>query len=150
MSKRLRRKVRELCGLDLLSKEERLLRAKEILENNTTKQKLCNQMPGLTFKDIDKAMIAVLEERNPTDREIEELELRELAPEKFEPPIIAIDRPPKTEGNYRPLTREETAALLAKSNKPVQSEPIPDKKNYRTYTMEETVALLNMGKKKEN
>ena len=148
MSKRLKRRVRELCGLDSLSKEDRLLRAKEILENNKIKQKLCNQMPGLTFKDIDRTMEAVLEERYPTDKELEELELRELAPEKFEPPIPAIDRPPKTEGPWRPLTREDVARLMAASKKPVESEPVVTYTDYHTYSPEEVQVLLENYKKK--
>lgn len=143
MSKRLKRKVRELCGLDSLSKEDRLLRAKEILESTKIKQKLCNQMAGLTFKDIERAMTAVIEERQPTEREQEELELRELAPEKFEPFIPQIDRPPVREVTYRHITREECAWLLAQSNKPIEKEPAPKpNNNYRTYTREEVQALL--------
>lgn len=143
MSKRLKRKVRDLCGLDSLSKEDRLLRAKEILESTKIKQKMCNQMIGLTFKDIERAMTAVLEERQPTEREQEELELRELAPEKFEPFIPQIDRPPAREVSYRPMTREECAWLLAQSNKPIEKEPAAETNyNYKTYTREEVQALL--------
>jgi hypothetical protein len=107
-------------------------------------------MPGLTFKDIERTMVAVLEERYPTEKELEELELRELAPEKFEPPIPAIDRPPKTDGYFRPLTREETAALLAASNKPVKDEPLPAYTNYHTYSQEEVRFLLQDYKKKSD
>lgn len=141
MSKRLKRKVRELCGLDSLSKEDRLLRAKEILESTKIKQKMCNQMPGLTFKDIERAMTDVINERQPTEREQEELELRELAPEKFEPYIPQVEHP-RREVTYRNPTREEVAWLLAQSNKPIEQEPVPEKKDYPTYTREEVAALL--------
>ncbi len=104
---------------------------------------MCNQMIGLTFKDIERAMTAVLEERQPTEREQEELELRELAPEKFEPFIPQIDRPQAREISYRPMTREECAWLLAQSNKPIEKEPpVETNKTYRTYTQEEVQALL--------
>jgi len=95
-------------------------------------------------------MIAVLEERYPTEKELEELELRELAPEKFEPPIPAIDRPPKTEGAWRPLTREQVADLLAASRKPVEQEPIQTYTNYHTYSREEVQLLLENYKKKSD
>lgn len=151
MSRRLKKKIRELVGLEGLSKEERLLRAKEVLENQHTKQKLCNLVPGLTFKDIDRAMKDVISERQPTEKEQEELELREIAPEKFEPPVPALLRPPHLQGKqnrelrYESPTREQVAWLLEQSKKPIKSEE-PIKKsntNYRTYTREEVAALLN-------
>jgi len=140
-----------------LSKEDRLLRVKEILENNHIKQKLCNLVQGLTFKDIDRAMKDIIAERQPTEAEQEELELREIAPEKFEPPIPALLRPDNTQSThkikYTTYTREQITWLFAQSEKSVQQEPIKEfNTNYKTYTPEEVAALIkgDYGSKKNS
>ncbi len=141
MSKRLKRKIRELCNLDEMSKEERLIRAKEILNSTKEKQKLCNSMPGLTFRDIEKAMVAIMEERQPSAKELEELEERSLHPEKYEPQSIS----PSTgkPGEYRSLTREEVARLIAASKEPcINVAPSTWTDDYPTYSAEEVAALM--------
>lgn len=108
------------------------------------KNKLCNSMPGLSFKDIERAMRDILAERQPSQAEIEEQELMEIAPEKFEPPVLPGR---KTSGKmkYRTLTPEETQALIEASRAPFEPPPASENsaKPYNTYTMEQAVALIN-------
>ena len=87
-------------------------------------------------------MKAVLSEIQPTQEQVEEKELREMAPEKFEPHPLLKPQVPKGQVRYRTLTREETQKLIEQSNKPIQSEPKPAPKHYDTYLPEEVQALI--------
>ena len=95
-------------------------------------------------------MNAIIKERQLTPEQEEELELKEVAPEKFEPEFDpdfefkvnkkASDRyKPMT---YRPLTREECAALIAASNAPYEPEPVLDRVEYPTLPREEAERLV--------
>lgn len=145
MSRRLKRKIRDICNLDHLSKEERRLAATSILNDTNAKQKLCNSMPGLSFKDIERAMRDILAERQPTEAEIEEEELMEIAPEKFEPPTLLGRKSTPGKMKYRVLTPEETRVLIEASKAPFEPPPVSENstKLYNTYTMEQAVALIN-------
>lgn len=144
MSKKLRKRIRELCGLEGLERSERRRQAQQILDSPELKQQICNQMLGLSFRDIDKTMRNVLAENQPTPEEQEESELRRIAPHKFDPDAILESRIPRTgrkKVTYKTLTREETRKLIEASNKPIENEPRP-KPKYDTYTFEEVQALL--------
>lgn len=130
-----------MCNLDSLSSEERAEKAREILEDCELKQDLCLKCPGLTHKDIERTMKAVLAERHIRKEPTEE----ELYPEKY-----GNDPNPKQEvwcpGNrnveYKPLTREQAAWLVEQSEKPIQKDESKPKKEYKTYSMEEVAALM--------
>lgn len=145
MSKRLKRKIRDICNLDHLSKEERRLAATSILNDTQAKQKLCNAVPGLSYKDIERAMKDILAERQPLDQELDEEELREIAPEKFEPPTLLGRRSTPTKMQYQVLTPDEAQALIDASSAPFEVEPVSEKpvRAHPTYSMEESVALIN-------
>lgn len=74
-------------------------------------------------------MLSILNERQITQEEAIELELEELAPEKFDPEItFKVNKEHsdvKSDTRYRPLTREETAALFAKGKVTVKTEQMP-------------------------
>lgn len=147
MSKRLKRRIHEACGLDSLSKEERLKRAYEILNSNELKQALCNQILGTKFKDISSAMRAIVNERTPSREEREELELMEIAPEKLSPEDFLPRQQKSSNGPmYKTLTLEETQALIAASNAPFEvfefeAKPL-NRANYRTYSREEVEQMV--------
>lgn len=141
MSRRLKRKIRDLCQLDQLSKEERRAAATSLLHDNDAKQKLCNSVPGLSFKDIDRAMKDILSERQPTEEELERI----AVPEKYDPPFLPGSKSGIKKMKYRTLTLEEVQALIAASEAPFTPETESEKPNrqYPTWTLEETLALID-------
>lgn len=97
-------------------------------------------------------MNAIINERQLTSTQEEELELRESHPEKYEPvgydPYVdfkknkSVADSEKSVGGYRTLTREECAALVATSNAPfIAPEPVA-RMNYSTYSREQVEALM--------
>ena len=138
--KRLRRKIRELSGLDKLTGEDRSRLATEILHSTDLKQDICLQCPGITYRDIEKTMQAVLAERKYKPELTEE----ELYPEKYgETPKQEVFRPRGSKIEYRAPTREEVARLMRASEAPVKEEIKPAKKDYGPpLTPEETAALI--------
>lgn len=109
-----------MCGFVSLSREEKINRAHEILNSNDLKQTICNQILGTTFKDIDRAMLSIIKERQLTASQEEELELREKCPEKFEPqfdPEFEFKLNSTSESSYRTYTKAEVSALLEASNR---------------------------------
>lgn len=95
-------------------------------------------------------MRAIIDERQLTPAQEEEMELREVAPEKFEPEFdpeleFKINKkaadPVKTDG-MRPYTREEVARLLAASNAPIEPTPAAPRKEYETLSREQVQALM--------
>lgn len=63
MSKKLKKKIEELCGLANLGWEARQERASDILANNEWKQQICNELQGLSFRDLEKHLSSVRSER---------------------------------------------------------------------------------------
>jgi len=68
-------------------------------------------------------MLAVIKEKQVTEKQAEQLELEEMIPEKFDPEITFLANKqaadiPKQKGVYGTLTREQTAMLLAASKAP--------------------------------
>lgn len=141
-----------MCGFNDLEREERLARAHEILNSSELKQAICHKILGTTFKDIERAMDAIIKERQLTPAQEEELELRESHPEKYEEeaydPYLDFKKnkhvasPKKSSSGYRELTREECAALIAASNAPFEAPPPIERPNYPTYTREQVQELL--------
>jgi hypothetical protein len=120
LSKKLKRRIQDLCGLQSLSREDRLLKANEILNSNDLKQAICHQILGCTFKDIERAMTAVIKERHISEEQAEQLELESTMPEKYD---LELDfKVNKHASNnvqdvrYRAPTRDEVARLIAASN----------------------------------
>lgn len=98
-------------------------------------------------------MNAIIKERQLTPAQEEELELRESHPEKYEEeaydPYVdfkknkqVADAPKKGVVTYRPLTREECAALIAASNAPFEPPPPVERREYPTYTREQVQELM--------
>lgn len=138
-----------MCGFENLSREERLIKANEILKDFKLKQAICNKILGTTFKDIEKAMDAIIKERQLTPEQKEELELKKSNPEKFEVDLeldFKINKkaadPKKTDG-YRTYTADEVAELLAVSDAPTKEPEIyVSVKKYGTYTREQVEEFM--------
>lgn len=63
MSKRLKKQVQDISGLSYLKREQKIERAREILTSTGIKQDLCNQIPGLSFKDLEKLLKGIIESK---------------------------------------------------------------------------------------
>jgi len=91
-------------------------------------------------------MRAVIDERQLTEEQIEQLELEEMAPEKFDPEITfkvnkSVSNVPK-ETSYGTYTREQVAKLLAASKAPCEPTPPREITHYPTMTREQCEALM--------
>jgi len=143
LGKKLKKRIKELAGLEGVSLEDRVKRAKQVLNSVEEKQLLCSKMLGLTYKEIDTVMRSVILEKRKSADDLE----KEQNPEKFEDePDLQLARSRSGPLTLREPTREEVAALVRATNEPIVSELKPDtlkKKSYRTYTKEETYDLLN-------
>jgi hypothetical protein len=73
LSKQLKKRIHELCGLDNLERDAKLVRASEILNSVEIKQYICNTILGVSYKDVEKAMLSIMQERQLTDIEEEKL-----------------------------------------------------------------------------
>ena len=138
-----------MIGLQNLSREERLNRANEVLNDSDLKQAICHQILGCTHKDVVRALHAIINEKQITEAQAIQLELKEMAPEKFDPEItFKVNKSASNvtkEFRYGTYTREQVAKLLAASNAPCEVEPKPlttTAKQYPTITREECERLV--------
>lgn len=67
MAKKLRKKIEELCGLTKLEYGDRRAKAEDILASNDWKHELCNDLTGLSFRDLEKTLKSILAEREVRD-----------------------------------------------------------------------------------
>lgn len=136
LGKRLRKKIREACGLEELSKDEKKQRASEIIDDYDYKQSICIKYPGVTHKDIDRTMRGVLANKQPEKTE------EELHPEKYG--LDSQDAPWKRSGPclYTTPTKEEVQWLIEQSKKPVVSKEQKHNVEARGYSREEVAALM--------
>lgn len=123
--------------MDDLSGDDRLRLASNILDSTEMKQDICLQCPGITYRDIDRTMKAVLAEKKPK-RDPEE----DLYPEKYGKTSKEVFRPGIGKIEYRQMTREEVAELMRKSEEPIVVPEMGERREYRTYTREEVAALI--------
>jgi hypothetical protein len=109
-----------LCGFLNLKHEEKLKKANEILKSTDLKQAISHQILGTSFKDIEKTMMSIINERQLTEEQEEQIELEQLSPEKFD---LELD---------------------FKLNKSSSDKSTMESKSYKykTYTMAEVNALL--------
>jgi hypothetical protein len=145
LSKRLKRKIKELSGLDTLSKLDRTRRAKEILNDTAEKQLICNSVLGASFKDVEKVMKEVLNERKLSRHELEYEELLSDVPEKINPEIASLAN--NRQLNKTPmdlmLDQDEVNRLINESSTQIEDKLKPiSEESYPTYSLEEVAALL--------
>jgi hypothetical protein len=65
LSKRVKKQVQDISGLSYLKREQKIERAREILESVEKKQALCNDIPGLNFKDLEKLLKGIIDSKAP-------------------------------------------------------------------------------------
>lgn len=150
MSKRLKRKIQEVSGLDKLKREEQVKQAQAILEDSEAKQAICHKVLGASHKDVERALKSIIQDKKPTKAEHDESELKEIAPEKFHPERQREKARPHGLDAYSSgvellLDPEEVNALIQESStsKAIQEEVEPMMPGtYPTYSFEEVAALM--------
>lgn len=60
-----------MCGLAGLEWEERQAKANQILVNTEWKQKLCNELVGLSFRELERALRGIASERQKKEESYE-------------------------------------------------------------------------------
>lgn len=146
MSKKLKRRIQDLCGFnDLSDRSERIERAYQILNSAELKQSICLKILGTTFKDVEKAMEGILKERQITEEQREILE-EEFIPEKFDPEVTFLANKDaadikKTSG-YSTYSREDVNRLMAASKAPPKQIETPEKRDYPIMSREECERLM--------
>jgi hypothetical protein len=63
LAKKLKKKIEDMCGLASLGWEDRQDKANQILSSNEWKQRLCNELIGLSFRELEKVLIGIANER---------------------------------------------------------------------------------------
>jgi hypothetical protein len=63
LAKKLKKKIEQICGLDDLDWEARQRRATQILASTEWKQRLCNELIGLSFRELEQTLSGVASER---------------------------------------------------------------------------------------
>lgn len=140
MSKRLKRRILEVCGLANLGREEQVLKANSILADSDFKQKICNQIVGASHKDVVKALKAIATTKVSKEEE-EYAELEQEQPEKLNPELTLGRR--KKALKLAPITNQkEINELINATNEPLADEVKPREK-YSTYSFEEIQELVN-------
>ena len=144
MTKKAKKRIRELCGLDGLNRQARAIRSKELINDDALKQSICNTLIGTSFRDIDKLLkeeINASKARTEEENIHEELELE--VPEKLDPDLQMIRRnkKPIKRGFY---TKADSLRLIeADTSKEWLAEKIESKPASTTWSAEETYALIN-------
>ena len=120
--------------------------AAKILYSNEDKQAICNAIVGASFRDIDKALNALLSNKRLTRDQIELEELERDVPEKFghEPEILKKKRKQVNRMEYL-LDTDEVNRLLQDSevSKADEKHERFSHAEYATYSEEETLRLIN-------
>jgi len=141
LSKRAKRKIHEVCGLNDLSREAKIRRASEILADSDLKQSICNQVVGTSHRDIEKVLKAIVTTKLSDEDELN-AELEREQPEKLHPET-------KSSRKVQPIrmvaitNQKEITWLINASNEPLEQDdpkPILDRPSY---SQEEINALLN-------
>jgi hypothetical protein len=89
-----------------MDKEERRAKAQEILDNSEMKQSICHEIVGVSFKDIEKAMKSILNEREPPKSSSEDMDdIVDYAPEKVYPDFHSYG---SGSLSFKPVSKETT------------------------------------------
>lgn len=75
MAKKLKKKIEELCGLTGLQYEERREQAERILASTDWKQELCNELQGLSFRELEKGLKSIIAERQKPEDDDDKLRI---------------------------------------------------------------------------
>lgn len=139
MSKRLKRRIFDICGLTNLGREAKLSKAKAILADPEFKQKICNQIVGASHRDIEKVLKSVLVTKLSKEEE-EAAELERDCPEKLNPDIKLGRK--KKKAKMVPVTdQREINWLINATNEPLEDK-LKAPTDYPCYSQAEMNAII--------
>lgn len=141
MSKRLKRRIYDLCGLNNLSKEDRIRKANSILADYDYRQTICNQIVGASHKDIEKALKAIVTTKLSAEEQ-ENAEIERDNPEKLHPEF-KVKRTVKPTRLAFITDQKEINRLINASNEPLEEDAPKQHRDYPSYSKEEMSALLD-------
>lgn len=136
LSKRTKKKILELCGFTSLNREEKARLASQILFDNDEKQRICNQINGISHKDVELALKDMVDEKL-----LEESFEKESFPEKFGLSKPRRETIPIKVEMVELLDREEVRRLVEATNAPVVQDEV-DSKGIVTSTYDEWEANM--------
>lgn len=136
MSKRLKRRIFDICGLTNLSREDKVRKANAILADSDLKQKVCNQIMGASHKDIEKALKAVAATKASSEEDEEAAELERDYPEKLDPDI-KLGRKVKPLRLMAITNQREINELISATNEPLVDRTEAISPNYSSYSEDE-------------
>jgi hypothetical protein len=129
LSKKLKKKIEEICGLHGLDWETRQNRAGQILASSEWKQSLCNELLGLSFRELERTLNGIVSERlNKEDSYQRKLDLYNEGKINKKPkePMLRDSPKPSAPSNVKspPRTLEQ---ILAQVHAPrvVQEREVP-------------------------
>jgi hypothetical protein len=144
LSKRLKRRIHDVCGLNNLSREDRVRKASAILSDPEYKQKICNEITGASYRDIEKALKSIVATKLSEEDE-EHAELERDHPEKLDPTIGRV-RAVKPIRLAPVLDKKEVNWLINASNKPLAEDEPQRQKDYPSYSPAEIAELFKSDK----
>ena len=140
MSKRLKRRIFDICGLNNLSREDKVRKANAILADSDYKQKICNEIVGASHRDVEKVLKAVATTK--ASREEQELaELEEDCPEKLNPELEPTLRKRKALRMTPVTNQREVNELINATSEPLEDKP-KKPKNVDFYSPEEIARII--------
>lgn len=130
MSKKLKKKIEEICGLHGLDWETRQNRAGQILASPEWKQSLCNELLGLSFRELERTLQGIASERlNKEDSYQRKLDLYNAGKitKKPKEPMLR-DSTSRTASNNDKSPPRTLEQILAQVHAPrvVQEREVPD------------------------
>jgi hypothetical protein len=143
LSKKLKKRILEACGFSNLSREERFFLAKELHESTDLKQEICNEIDGVSFRDIEKAISDFLVEQKPSKtKRAKTTHPKQAKLDSFEETELQPERSfTKLRVEYL-LNLQEVNLLLSASEEPLADHKRQVESDYPTYDQSETLKLL--------
>jgi hypothetical protein len=71
LSKKLKKKIEDICGLNTLDWEARQDKANQILVSTQWKQQICNDLIGLSFRELEQVLVGIASERQKKEESYE-------------------------------------------------------------------------------
>ena len=108
LSKRLKKKIQDVSGLSYLKRKEKSERAREILDSNSERQRICKEVAGLSSDELVEYLESIADSPAP----ISEPEEREKRPIKT---VLLMDRSEINKlihASESPLVKPSTAAKV--------------------------------------
>lgn len=142
MSKRLKKRILEVCGLNNLNREDRAQKASAILNDSEYKQKICNEIIGISHRDIEKTLKGLLTARAISKEEEIYQELEEEQAEKLYPDSAPM-RVKKQLKLVPLLNKSEVNELIHATNEPLEEVGHQKEKNNSFYSLEDVLKMLS-------